>query len=155
MPMLEMKQLNAFDLEAQRTITAVAHVNYWAADKKTTAPSKTQANARTCMRGSVRRSETDLKDGFKCCLLLSLSILLSAWFIYFFSLGSASCVSCAGLRCSKFPATLSVLCQSPPLKPSNEQKFAFERVDVETSHSCSYFRLIKVKLEEWTVKTLD
>lgn len=80
--------------------------------------------------------------------VIAVDIVVSVIYLFFFSLGSASCVSCAGLRCSKFPATLSVLCQSPPLKPSNEQKFAFERVDVETSHSCSYFRLIKVKLEE-------
>ena len=45
---------------------------------------RARANARTCMRISARRSETDLKDGFKCCLLLSLSILLSAWFFLFF-----------------------------------------------------------------------
>lgn len=80
--------------------------------------------------------------------VIAVDIVVGVIYFFFFSLGSASCVSCAGLRCSKFPATLSVLCQSPPLKPSNEQKFAFERVDVETSHSCSYFRLIKVKLEE-------
>ena len=58
MPMLEMKQLNAFDLEAQRTITTVAHVNYWAADKKQQLPQKhRRTHAHAC---AVRWGEVEL-----------------------------------------------------------------------------------------------
>lgn len=105
MPVLEMKQLHASDLEAQRVNSSGA-CELLSSRQNNRTNTHTHTHAYAVWWGEAKLTWKTASNAV-CCIAVNIVVAV------IFPLGSASWFSCASRRCSEYQATLFVLCQSP------------------------------------------